>query len=145
MLQMTRLLVLVALAAAALPHAARADEPFDAATRNALQAVITKQLDAFAHDDAKGAEAFASPAIQARFPEPAQFFDMVKKNYAVLVRPKSTQFGETAPSPHGPLQTMTVVAADGTVWKAVYAFEQVEGAWRITGCGLAKDESQQAI
>ena len=145
MLRTLRLFMLAALAAASVPGTGVGGETFDAATRSALQMVITKQLDAFAHEDAKAAEAFASPAIQSRFPEPAQFFEMVKKNYAVLVRPKSTQFGETAPSPHGPLQTMTVVAADGTVWKAVYAFEQIAGAWRITGCGVAKDDSQQAI
>ncbi len=122
-----------------------ADEPYDAATKSAIQTVITHQLDAFAHDDPKGAEAFASPAIQNRFPEPTQFFDMVKKNYGALLHPKSTQFGEIAPSPHGPLQKMIVVAADGTVWNAIYSFEQVEGSWRITGCGLEKVEGQQDI
>ncbi len=121
-----------------------ADESFDAATRGALQGIITKQLDAFGHDDAKAAEAFAAPAIQDRF-KADEFFAMVKENYAALIRPKSTSFGETTPSPHGPLQKVTIVAADGTVWTAVYSFEQVNGEWRISACGLLKDESQQAI
>ena len=123
-----------------------ADEAaYDAPTRSAIQSVIAKQLDAFGHADAKGAEAFAAPAIQDRFPEPSEFFAMVKENYAALINPKSTSFGETTPSPHGPLQKVTIVAADGTVWTAIYSLEQVGGEWRINACGLMKDDSQQAI
>lgn len=134
-----------AIIAALVCTPALAEDPFDPATRSAIQDVITHQLDAFAHDDPKGAEAFAAPAIRSRFPEPDQFFDMVKKNYGALVHPKSTQFGEIAPSPHGPLQKMTIVAADGSVWTAIYSFQQVEGNWRISGCGLEKAEGQQDI
>ena len=119
--------------------------PYDAATRSAIQGVIAKQLDAFGHADAKGAEAFAAPSIQDRFPEPAEFYAMVKENYGALINPKSTSFGETTPSPHGPLQKVTVVAADGTVWTAIYALEQVNGEWRIDACGLERDEGQQDI
>ena len=129
-------------------HSAAAETPkpyFDATTTSELQSVITKQLDAIQHDDGPAAEAFATPAIRDRFPEPAKFMDMVKEHYAALLHPKSTSFGETAPSPHGPLQKMTVVAADGTVWTAVYAFEKIDGAWRISACGLAKDDSQRDI
>ncbi len=123
-----------------------ADDPaYDASTRTAIQSVIAKQLDAFGHADAKGAEAFAAPSIQDRFPEPSEFFAMVKENYAALINPKSTSFGETTPSPHGPLQKVTIVAADGTVWTAIYSLEQVSGEWRINACGLLKDDSQQAI
>ncbi len=124
---------------------AAADPSYDAATRTAIQGVIAKQLDAFGHADAKGAEAFAAPAIQDRFPEPSEFFAMVKENYAALINPKSTSFGETTPSPHGPLQKVTIVAADGTVWTAIYALEQVNGEWRIDACGLEKDEDQRDI
>ena len=91
------------------------DTFYDAATRTAIQGVIAKQLDAFGHDDAKGAESFAAPAIRDRFPKPSEFFAMVRENYAALIKPKSTSFGETTPSPHGPLQKVTIVAADGTV------------------------------
>lgn len=122
-----------------------AAEGIDPATQAAIQDVITKQLDAFAHDDAAKAKTFASAAIQKKFPEPAKFFDMVKKNYAALIHPKRTHFDETTTSPHGPLQKMTVVAADGTIWTAIYSLEQAEGSWRITGCGIEKLEGQQDI
>ena len=128
------------------PGPASAAEPaYDAATRTAIQGVISRQLDAFGHDDATGAEAFAAPAIQDRFPRPADFFAMVRENYGALIKPKSTSFGETTPSPHGPLQKVTIVAADGTVWTAIYALEQVNGEWRIDACGLQRDDDQQDI
>ena len=133
------------LGSAAQVMAETADPSYDAATRSAIQGVITKQLDAFGHADAKGAEAFAAPSIQDRFPEPADFLAMVRQSYAALISPKSTSFGETTSSPHGPLQKVTIVAADGTVWTAIYALEQVNGEWRIDACGLEKDESQQDI
>lgn len=122
-----------------------ADPSVDPATRTAIQEVITKQLQAFAKDDAAGAEAFASKGIQQKFPEPAKFLAMVKTGYAALIRPKSTQFGETTASPHGPIQKMMVVAADGTVWTATYVMEAADGGWRIVGCGLEKVEGQQDI
>ena len=124
---------------------AEGQQPYDPATRAAIQDVISRQLAAFQHGDAKAAESFATPALQTRFPDPAKFLDMVKESYGALIKPRSTSFGETAPSPHGPLQKMTVVATDGTVWDAIYSFDKVDGQWRISGCGLEKDDTQQAI
>ncbi len=132
---------LVGAATAAPEHASA----YDAATKAAIQSVITRQLDAFDHDNAKTAEDFAAPSIRDRFPEPAQFLDMVKTHYGQLIHSKSTTFGDVEPSPHGPLQKMTVVAADGTVWTAIYALEQTNGEWKISGCGLEKLEGQQDI
>ena len=131
----------------ALPLTAHAEAPagFDAETTSAIQTVITKQLDALQKDDAPTAESFAAPAIKDRFPEPATFLAMVKEHYGALIHPKSTSFGEIVSSPHGPLQKMTIVAADGVVWTAVYSFEKVGGDWRITACGLARDDSQRDI
>ena len=135
----------LALLAAPSVAIATAADGLDAQTKAEIQSVITKQLDAIAHDDAKGAEEFAAPGIREKFPEPSKFLDMVKSSYGALIHPKSTQFTQTAESPHGPLQEMTIVAADGTVWSAIYSFQKVDGAWRITGCGLQKDDSQRDI
>ncbi len=110
--------------------------------RDELQSIITRQLAAFGREDAVEAESFASPQLRDRFPDPSGFLAMVKENYGALVKPRSTHFGETSDSPHGPLQKVTVVASDGTVWTAIYIFERVEGGWRISGCGLIKQESQ---
>ena len=124
---------------------AGAAEEYDAGTKTALQGVVSKQLEAFGRGDGAAAEAFAAPGIRSQFPDADRFFDMVKGHYAALIKPKSTTFTSVEPSPHGPLQKMTVVAADGTVWSAIYSFEKVDGEWRITGCALEEDKDQQAI
>ena len=136
-----------ALLVLALARSALADDKatIDAVTKSAIETVITQQLDALDHDNGPAAEAFATPAIQQKFPKPSAFLAMVKDHYAALLHPKSTSFGEASASPHGPLQTVTIVASDGTVWTAVYSLEQVDGHWRISGCGLQKNEGQQDI
>lgn len=124
---------------------AGAADDYDAGTKTALQGVVSKQLDALGRGDGVAAEAFAAPGIRSQFPDPGKFLDMVKGHYAALIKPKSTTFTGVETSPHGPLQKMTVVAADGTVWSAIYSFEKVDGEWRITGCALEEDKDQQAI
>ena len=121
---------------------AETSEPSGTAMRDELQSIITRQMAAFGREDAAEAESFASPQLRDRFPDPSGFLAMVKENYGALVKPRSTHFDETGDSPHGPLQKVTVVANDGTVWTAVYVFERAEGSWRISGCGLFKQESQ---
>ena len=135
--------IVVALVGLAAPSARAGD--FDAATREAIKSVVSQQLEAFNRGDGSAAEAFAAPGIREKFPDPAKFLDMVKTNYAALLHPRSTQFVGLEDSPHGPLQKVTLIAADGTVWSAIYSFEKVDGEWRINGCGLAEDKSQQAI
>ncbi len=135
----------VAATAALLLAGAAAAEDYDAGTRTALQNVISRQLEALGRNDGAAAEAFAAPGIRSQFPDPAKFYGMVKDHYGALIKPKSTTFNGVEDSPHGPLQKMTVVAADGTVWSAIYAFEKVDGEWRISGCALEEDKNQQAI
>ena len=131
--------------AALLGGAVAAAEEYDAGTKAALQGVVTKQLEALGRDDAAAAEAFAAPEIRSKFPDPASFLAMVKSSYGALIKPKTTTFAGVESSPHGPLQKVTVVAADGTVWMAIYAFEKVDDQWRIIGVGLEEDKNQQAI
>ena len=133
-----------ALATALLGTSLSAQE-FDAGTKAALQGVVTKQLEALGRGDGAAAEEFAAPGIRSQFPDPAKFFGMVKDHYAALIKPKSTTFAGVESSPHGPLQKVTVVASDGTVWDAIYSFEKVGEDWRITGVGLEEDKNQQAI
>ncbi len=137
--------VALAFAAAMMLASAAVAEDYDPGTKTALQDIVAKQLDAFARGDSAAAEVFAAPAIRDQFPDPAKFFAMVKDHYAALIKPKSRTFTGVESSPHGPLQKVTIVAADGTVWAAIYSFEKVEGEWRITGCALEEDKNQQAI
>jgi hypothetical protein len=66
----------------------QADEPVDTA-----QSVIRAQIKAFTEDDAEAAYSFASPEIQAKFPDKRLFLDMVKRSYQHLYRPSRFAFG----------------------------------------------------
>ncbi|MCX8254679.1 Head assembly protein [Beijerinckiaceae bacterium RH AL1] len=139
-----RLAIPIALGLFAAPALA-ADGDVDEATKAAIQHIITGQLDALEHEDGDKAESFAADGIRQKFPNGPAFLAMVHQHYAALIHPKRTTFGAVDASPHGPLQTVTVVAADGTIWTAIYSFEQTGGAWRITGCSLRKIEGEQEI
>jgi hypothetical protein len=128
--------VALALLAAILAAPAFADE-VDPGTGSELRAVITRQIEAFGRDDAATAESFASPGIRSKFGDAATFLQMVHRAYQPLINPRSTKFDPPKPGPDGGIvQTVAIVAADGSVWTAVYSFDQIEGRWQITGCIL---------
>ena len=105
------------------------------------QAVIARQLDAFAHDDAAGAYALAAPEIKAKFETPEAFLAMVKSAYPAVYRHRSVQFGEQERDGEALSQRVTLVDGDNDVWKAVYVLaRQSDGAWKITGCAIAKSD-----
>ena len=104
----------------------------------AFEKIISAQIDAIGRDDAAAAHSFASPGIQQKFPDPAQFLGMVKKSYGALIKPKSTHFDSTGDTGLGPMEKVTIIDSSGVAWTAVYTFEQVDGQWRITGCALIK-------
>ncbi|MDE3174630.1 MAG: DUF4864 domain-containing protein [Pseudomonadota bacterium] len=104
-----------------------------------VQAVITRQLDAFAADDAVAAFAFAAPAIREKFADPQVFLAMVKAAYPAVYRHRSAQFGAQARQGDRIVQSVTFVDADNLVWTGVYRLErQAEGGWRIAGCVVAR-------
>lgn len=120
------------------------DTPAGPGNQAAIQAVISKQLQAFAAGDASTAESFASPGIRDRFPDPGAFMGMVQQAYGALVAPKSTHFGELSQTPLGLVQKLTVVDAKGGVWTAAYTMTLVDGQWRISGCYMLKSEAVDA-
>lgn len=110
----------------------------DAAPAEA-HALIERQLDAFAHDDAEGAYALAAPGIKAMFPDSETFMAMVRESYAPVYRHRGVEFGAFADEGDKLQQTLTIVDNDNEVWTAIYLLErQPEGAWRISGCVLTK-------
>src|SRR5271156_1489216 len=60
------------------------------------RALIERQLDAFAHDDAEGAYALTAPGIQALFTDSETFLTMVRGKYAPVYRHKTVEFGAFA-------------------------------------------------
>ena len=113
----------------------RADEARD------VQDVILRQLDAFEHDDATAAFAYAAPAIRDKFASPQVFLDMVKVAYPAVYRHRSAQFGAETHHGDGAEQSVTFIDADNLVWTGVYRLErQEDGGWRIVGCALARSQ-----
>jgi hypothetical protein len=123
---------------------ARADAPADVpqADREAIAAVIGKQIDAFRHDDAPAAFGYASPMIQGMFGDPAHFLAMVQRGYPPVYRPRSVQFGALVMRDGRIVQRVDIVGPDGTGELALYTMErEPDGTWRIDGCQLTEPDS----
>jgi hypothetical protein len=109
------------------------------ATPPEVRALIERQLDAFARDDAEGAYALAAPGIKEQFPDSDTFMAMVRKSYAPVYRHRSVEFGDFTDGGDKVEQILTIVDEDNEVWTAIYKLgRQPDGAWRITGCILVK-------
>ena len=120
-----------------------ADVPAEDAT--AIRAVISEQLDAFAHDDGPRAFSLATSGIRERFGSPETFMDMVRTGYPVVYRPKSVQFEKPAVVDGEVIQPVRMTDADGEAWIAFYPMQrQPDGRWRINGCQLERLRGQRA-
>jgi hypothetical protein len=115
----------------------------DAATTSDAQKIIARQIAAFERDDAVEAYSYASPGIQALFPDPDVFLSMVAANYAAVHRHRSVEFGPAAEQDGRIAETVIFTDGDGQVWNAFYKLErQPEGGWKISGCVLAKSDQK---
>jgi len=125
--------------------AARAQEAVvPEADRAAIRAVIEQQLAAFARDDAAGAFAFASPAIQRQFGTPDVFMRMVRTAYPTVYRPRAVSFGETRIMDYAIVQQLDLIGPNGTGEHAFYVMEQEEdGSWRINGVAMQPGAQQE--
>ncbi len=104
-----------------------------------VQAIINSQLDAFAHDDAQGAYAFAAPGVQDKFPSADAFLAMVKQTYPPVYRHRSVQFGKQTRDGDQIEQGVVFLDADNVVWGGVYTLgHQADGGWKITGCVIVR-------
>ena len=111
----------------------------------AIRAVISEQLDAFAHDDGPRAFSLATAGIRERFRSPEIFMDMVRTGYPVVYRPKSVQFEKPAVVDGEVIQPVRMTDFDGESWIAFYPMQrQPDGRWRINGCQLERLRGQRA-
>jgi hypothetical protein len=103
-----------------------------------IRAVINRQIDAFRRDDARGAFALASPAVQQTFGTPERFLDVVRAAYRPVYRPAALVFLEPVVLGDDAVQPVQVTDSAGTLWLAYYAMQrQRDGSWRANGCHLA--------
>jgi len=104
-----------------------------------VHALIERQLDAFAHDDAAGAYALAAPGLKTIFSDPDVFMAMVRGQYAPVYRHRSVEFGPMEIDGDNVSQVLTIVDDNNQVWKALYKLtRQPDGKWLINGCLLVK-------
>lgn len=116
---------------------ARAADDGDRSTGRDL---ITRQIEAFRHDDAASAFAFASPGIREMFGgSERSFLDMVQRAYPAVNRPRSFTFGPARDVGEGFEQSLAIQDEQGADWDAVYSLErQPDGSWKISGCRMVK-------
>lgn len=132
------LYVSVALALAGMATTARAGA-LSASDEKAIIAVVQSQLDAFAAEDAEKAFSYAAPNIRALLGTAANFLDMVRSQYDIVVHPSSVVFFK--PKGDGVVSVLKVQMTDedGDVWNATYTLQrQKNRQWRITGCVITE-------
>lgn len=106
------------------------------------RAIVERQFDAFARDDAEAAYALADPTIKQKFVDANQFLGMVRDRYPPVYRHRSAEFGAFAESGDEASLKVTIVDDDSVVWTALYGFRREEnGDWRISGCILVRSDS----
>jgi len=135
------LLALLAVVLMPLPALAQSEAP-DAV---AIQGAIRGQLEAFQGNDGARAYSYAAPNIQALFPNPSIFMEMVKKGYPPVFSPRSWSFGPLESKDGVIAQAVEIVGPDGDYWQALYTIaRQPDGSWKITSCHLIKSEGSSA-
>ena len=115
------------------------------AERASIRDVIAHQIEAFQHDDAAGAFAFASPSIQQQMGSPERFLNLVQNLYQPVYRPRATSFGALGVEDGQVVQRVELIGPDGRPALALYSMErQPDGTWRISGCRLTVSEAASA-
>ena len=112
------------------------------------QTIISSQIAAFVKEDAVTAYSFASPEIKARFPDPNQFYGMVRKTYAAVSQPGNYAFGRTKATDDGSRVFQEVLISDpkGQSWAAFYdVVRQADGSYVINGVRMARDTVNQGL
>ena len=111
----------------------------DAQPSAEARALLSRQFDAFARDDAAGAYALVTPALKMTFTDPDVFMGMVRNRYAPVYRHRSFEFGEAKSYDGKIYQQVHIIDASGDAWEALYTLEpQPDGTFKISGCVLKK-------
>jgi len=111
----------------------------------AIRHVVEAQLAAFQRDDGAEAFGYATPMIQQKFGDAANFMAMVKGGYPAVYRPRSVAFDKLVDTEFGPDQILRVIGPDGHAYTAHYIMQkQPNGVWMINGCYLTRGDDQSA-
>ncbi|KAA9008188.1 DUF4864 domain-containing protein [Histidinibacterium aquaticum] len=107
-----------------------------AAQNEAIEDVISRQLQAFNDRDVEEAFTFASPMIQGMFGNPDRFGMMVEQGYPMVWTNNSARFGELAERRGALYQKVILQDADGVVHVLEYRMIQTEDGWEIDGVSI---------
>jgi ketosteroid isomerase-like protein len=115
-------------------------EDLSPADKSSVQAVIAGQLEAFKAGDGPKAYSYAAPFVTQVFPTVEVFMSMVKRGYEPIFRNTKYGFGTVTTDTLGrPTQHVTITAADGKRYEAVYAMQQQpDGSWKIAGVQMVE-------
>lgn len=135
----TVLQTLALCATLAVVHDAAAAEKIGAADRRAIEQTLRRQLDAFLHDDADRAFAYATPDIRRMFGSSDSFMEMVRNHYEPVYRASSVAFIGIESFDGQWVQTVRIVDGEGRVWRALFTMKrQPDKSWKVGGCQLVQ-------
>ena len=107
------------------------------------QEVITSQIEAFRHKDAKDALKWAGAGFQVAFPTPEAFFvAIISSGYAPIMESRSHSFGTFEKmGDKAVLQEVKFVGTDQSLYEAFYQLAEEPGGWRVQGVQLIKQNA----
>ena len=129
-----RKLVVVAVLAVGLGHAAWADDP-----AAAIRGVISEQIEALKADDFDTAFTFASPGIREMFGTPGRFGEMVREGYPMVWHPGEVRFSGLSERDGRTLQRVLVTDRAGAFHVLEYEMLRGDQGWRIDGVRLLQE------
>ncbi len=125
-----RVLVLVGLIYGA---PVRADPASDA-----IQSVISGQIEAFRADDFETAFSFASPSIRSMFGDAVTFGTMVRNGYPMVWRPADVRFSGLTAQGDGMVQNVLVTDQAGVLHVLQYEMTPGPSGWLINGVSSSR-------
>lgn len=122
---------------------ARAEDPIDT-----TRTMIDEQIQAFLHDDAGAAYAYAAPGLKALYPDKDVFFAMVKKSYQPVYHPGNYAFGRSRSIDNGAMiyHEVLISGRDGKDWTAIYQItRQPDSSYKISGVQIVPNTDSKGI
>lgn len=108
-----------------------------------VREVVQSQLQALAAQDAGRAFALADPQLRTRFGSADAFFDTVRTQYPMVLKPHGVLFLKPASDGTMALQKVRVTDEAGSNWMVTYLLHrQSDHGWKISGTLVEPDGLQ---
>lgn len=109
----------------------------------AFREVIALHINAIHRNDAEAAYKLATPKIQSLFPTPQAFMRTVRKLYQPIYQAEQYSFEKAIVLEREIVQPVRIAISPDLPLLALFVLEQQsDGAWRIGGCILLRDNGQ---